>query len=361
MFKQQQQYYMDLKDNVSFGDSKSWLSEGEVGGEDETSPPLSNGIGSNSNNVDGVLLKNLVEIVPLVESLMDQRTKTSFTSRASVIYTKTPSKDSDSKKITDPKGRKKAAQSIPPKKHRDCLCEDKKKSKNAQNNELSTFKSKASAMQKDREELITLQERVENLQKRLLEKDELLKSAQISMNQMAALSTDVEEMKNQVLEKDSLIESTHLKLSDAKIKLADKQATLERLQLEAMTSNRKIETLQEDLDSMQWELSTFMLLLEILNENSSTSQIAVYDTTPYDLDHLPYLDTIDDTEMQQMEEVRKAYIEAVTTAKENQDEESVVLAAKVRLHLQSFVLGPKSANPEDRIHGWRTCPLDMVS
>lgn len=39
-----------------------------------------------------------------------------------------------------------------------------------------------------------------------------------------------------------------------------------------------------------------------------------------------------------MEAARKAYVAAVAAAKENQDEESIALAANSRLLLQSFVL-----------------------
>jgi hypothetical protein len=49
-------------------------------------------------------------------------------------------------------------------------------------------------------------------------------------------------------------------------------------------------------------------------------------------------DDLDEMEMQNMEEARKAYIAAVATAKERQDEESITAAARARLHLQSFVL-----------------------
>jgi hypothetical protein len=49
-------------------------------------------------------------------------------------------------------------------------------------------------------------------------------------------------------------------------------------------------------------------------------------------------DDLDEKEMQRMDEARKAYIAAVATAKERQDEESVTAAARARLHLQSFVL-----------------------
>ncbi|KAI3885237.1 hypothetical protein MKW98_002629 [Papaver atlanticum] len=357
MYKHQQ--CSDVQDN---GKSKAWLSVSSGGkGEDESSQTsLSSEIGrTSSSNVDGVLLQNLVEIVPLVESFMDQRPKSSFNRRASVIYTKTPSKEIDSKKTTDPKGTKKAAQSVPSKKHRDCLCDhDKNKGKNAKSYELPTCNSRASTKVGDREEFIRLQERVEKLQRKLSEKDELLKSAQVSMKQMAALNADVPKMKKQVAGKDSLIGSTHLKLFGTQVKLVNKQAMLECLELEAKTSNRKVEILQEELDSMQREISAFTLLFEVLKQNNSTSYV-VSDTVP-DLDQLPYIDDIDENKMLQMEEVRKAYVAAVSTAKENQDEESVVLAAKMRLRLQSLVLGPQHASSNEWINSFSALPLDMI-
>jgi len=48
-------------------------------------------------------------------------------------------------------------------------------------------------------------------------------------------------------------------------------------------------------------------------------------------------DDIEETEMQKMEEAMKAYLAALAVAKEKQDEESLVAAARARLHLQSFV------------------------
>ena len=53
---------------------------------------------------------------------------------------------------------------------------------------------------------------------------------------------------------------------------------------------------------------------------------------------------MDDKEMQKMEEARKAYIAAVATAKEKQDEESIAAAASARQHLQSFALRSSSIN-----------------
>lgn len=321
---------MDLQENPNFGDPKSWLS-------DHNSSPTHPRTQSSSlaptpsANLDRDLFKDLVEIVPLVQSLIDRKASSSFTRRGSMIYTKTPSRESLFKKINEPKGRN-AAQSIPTKKRRDPG--DKDQSKNASNNadadSFSSFSSRA--------ELLMLKEQVDDLQRKLSEKDELLKSAEISKNQMNAVHVKLDELQHQAAEKDSLIKSTQLKLSDAKIKLADKQAALEKIQWEAMTSNREVEKLQEELDSARGEISSFMLVFESLTKSDSTAYADDYDITPNYLDSLSCIDDLDEMEIQRMEGARKAYIAAVAAAKEKQDEDSITAAASARLHLQSLVL-----------------------
>ncbi|KAJ0105348.1 hypothetical protein Patl1_18954 [Pistacia atlantica] len=301
------QHFLDLQDNSTFGDPKSWLI-----GDDNSSPSQHRthpSLGTVNSNVDRVLFKDLVEIVPLVQSLIDRKANSSFTRRGSVFYTKTPSRESLSKKV-DPKGRN-VAQSLPPKKKKDHG--DKDLGKNANSNQdadsFSIFSSRALASDKEKEELVGLREEVEDLRRQLLEKDELLKSAESSKSEMNAVQLKLDELKLQVQEKDSLVKSTQLQLSDAKIKLADKQAALERIQWEAMTANKKVEKLQEELDSIARR------------------------------------DFIDDMETQKMEEARKAYIAAVVAAKEKQDEESIAAAASARLYLQSIVF--RSGNFSD--------------
>ncbi|KAL6318958.1 hypothetical protein AAG906_001431 [Vitis piasezkii] len=356
------QHFMDLHDNSSLGDPKSWLS-----GDDNSSPihrrtqsSLSSASAAGTAaNVDRLLFNDLVEIVPLVQSLIDRKASSSFTRVGAVTYTKTPSRESLSRRFSELKGRN-TAQSIPTKKRRDHG--EKDQGRNGSNNQdgctdgFSLFSSRAVASEKDKEELIALREQVEDLQRKLAEKDELLKSAEISKSQMSAVHDKLDELKQQVAEKDSLIKSTQLQLSDAKIKLADKQAALEKIQWEAMTSNRKVEKLQEDLESMQADISSFMLLFEGLTKNDSTIRSESYDVTPYHLGHLPPIDDLDEIGAQKMEEARKAYVAAVAAAKENQDEESIALAANSRLHLQSFVfknhnMDVNRASPDVRIAG----------
>ncbi|XP_031371533.1 protein MICROTUBULE BINDING PROTEIN 2C isoform X2 [Punica granatum] len=297
------QNFMDLQDNSGFGEPKSWLSveAGDAGG-------VSSGSG---RSLDRVLFNDLVEIVPLVQSLI----------------------------VLESKGRN-AAQSMPNKKKRDHG--DKEQGKNGSGNDQEdgdnflAFSSRGPAMEKEREELLLLRGQLEELQTQLSEKDDLLKSAAITQTK---LETQLEELKRASADKDSFIKSIQLQLSDAKIKLADRQAALEKTQWEAMTSGKRMEKLQEELSNVQGEVSLIMSLFEGLKENDSTVYREDYDITPYCVHESSLIDDLDTVGIHRMEEARLAYIAAVAAAKERQDEESMAIAAKARLHLQSFIFG----------------------
>ncbi|CAL0307169.1 unnamed protein product [Lupinus luteus] len=281
-----------------------------------------------NSNLDRDLFNDLVQIVPLVHSLIDRKASRSFTRRANIIYTKTPTRGACLKGGN-------IGQSVPIKKERDNG--EKEQGKNGSRNsdaDFSMFSSRDLTSEKDREDLIILKEQVEELQRKLWEKDELLKSAENSREQMNAFNGRLDELKHQTLEKDSLLKYTQQQLTDAKIKLADKQADLEKIQWEAMTSTKKVEKLQNELHSMQTDISSFTLLLEGLTKTDTAGYTDDYDIKPYDFTHLP---SIDEMDLEKMEEARKAYIAAVALAKERRDEESIAAAASARLHLQSFV------------------------
>ncbi|KAL7598606.1 protein MICROTUBULE BINDING PROTEIN 2C [Lactuca sativa] len=338
MYHQSSQHFDLEQDNANLGfgggEPTSWLS-----GEDlrPSSPSHRRNLSAFSNstattaagNVDRLLFNDLVEIVPLVQSLIDRKATSSYTRRGSMIYTKTPSRESMSYKMTDAKGRN--AQSIPGKKRRE----------NGGGNEqdggadgFSMFSSNA-ILTKEREELTELREKVEHLQKQLLEKDEILKSAEASKNEINSVHNTLDQMKNQLAEKDLLLRSTQAQLADLKIKLADKQAAVERLQWEATTSNNKVEKLQKDLNAFQGEMSSYTLLFESLSNDNYTLSDQEYDDITPDDAHLP---EIDDMDISKMEEAQEAYMASIASAKEKQDEESIAMAANARLHLQSFVL-----------------------
>lgn len=346
MFEPQQ--FLDLQDDPTFSDQKSWLSghhnpsptrrllHSSLSSESISTLETTAAAGANGN-VDPELYKNLVAILPLVQSLIDQKAKSSFTKRGSMIYTKTPSRESLHRK-TEQKGRNNG-QSIPTKKRKDHG--DKYQGHNGDNNPdadgFSMFSSSSLVSERDNEELITLREQVEDLQKKLLEKDELLKSAETAKDQMNSVYAKLDALSLQSAEKDSMIKSINSQLSDAKIKLADKQAALEKIQWEVTTSNTKIEELQEELKSSQGYVSSFMQLLEGLSRNDYNERDKDYSLSLYLPDNCHYIDDMDDLKMQKMEEARQAYIAAVDAAKERQDEESIAAAATARSRLQSLV------------------------
>ncbi|ERN05735.1 uncharacterized protein LOC18433920 [Amborella trichopoda] len=315
----EQQYFRD--------NSKGWLSE-------QSSPTSTS---HPNGNVDRVLFKNLVEIVPLVESLMDRRPNSSFTRRSSLIYTRTPSRDSYTRKVVEPKGRKTVQATSKSRR------EPGDKGDNCDGGaDEFVISSKGLVSDRDREELLLLRERVEELQKKLFEKDEILKSAESSLNQMNLVQVSLDELKHQVEEKDTFIRSVHLQLSDAKIKLADKQAVLEKLEWEVKTSNRKTEELRQHLDSMHNEVGTLMHIFETAEEKDSTVLIDDDDWTIDDsLDLLPAMEPIDDNQLHAMEEARKAYVAALAVLRENPDESSLALAAHSRLELHRLLFPEK--------------------
>ena len=73
------------------------------------------------------------------------------------------------------------------------------------------------ATEKDQEELAILKQQVEDLPRKLLEKDEILKSAENYRDHMNSLGAKLDEVKHQSSEKDSLLKSTQRQLSDAKV------------------------------------------------------------------------------------------------------------------------------------------------
>jgi len=82
---------------------------------------------------------------------------------------------------------------------------------------FAVLSSSSLASERDNEELTTLREQLEDLQKKLLEKDELLKSAEMSNDQMNSVYAKLDALNLQSAEKDSMMKSIHSQLSDAKV------------------------------------------------------------------------------------------------------------------------------------------------
>ncbi|XP_039050876.1 protein MICROTUBULE BINDING PROTEIN 2C-like [Hibiscus syriacus] len=205
---------------------------------------------------------------------------------------------------------------------------------------LSIF---SSIPEKENEELIILRRQVGDLQIKLSEKEELLRK------QNNDVQAELDQVNRVAAEKDSLINSIQLQLSDAKIKLADKQAALEKTQWEAMKSEQKLEKLQNDINSMRGEFSSFMPLLNGLTKNTHTIRVEDYDVAPYHLEHLPYIDDIDDKEMPKIEEARQ-----LTSPLSMLPKRSKMKNPLLQQLMQGYIFNPFFTNPKNFLHSHRT-------
>ncbi|KAL6596566.1 hypothetical protein ACP70R_047209 [Stipagrostis hirtigluma subsp. patula] len=292
------------------------------------------GGGGGGGNVDRVLFKNLVEMVPLVESLMkDRRVNPSYSRRASLVYTPAPAKKaSDVKSVKTP-------QSVPAKKRRDPGDAAKKSTpdSNGENGSVSPM-GQSGAENKPKDEIGVLREQIDELQKKLLEKEEALRSAESSVSEMNAAYATIDELRRQVAEKEGLIRSINSQLHDAKIMLADKQASLEKLEWEVKMSNKKVEDLQGDVSNMEFEISSLMALFDKISENVSGDSYDGSLPSSYELEALQSTSEIDKIEVEKIEQERVTYAEALAAAREDPNEEHLNLAAKARSRLQVLVL-----------------------
>ncbi|KAJ3694771.1 hypothetical protein LUZ60_000148 [Juncus effusus] len=277
----------------------------------DLAPPPSAANGDGGGNVDRQLYKNLVELVPLVESLVGPRVFSAYSRRAPMVYTPAPSK-SKKTDVTTP--------STSAKKLRDISEKTEEFSKDQNGN-----------VEKYTDEIAKLREQIEDLQKKLFEKEEALKIAENSVNEMNLIHDSLNDLKFRVSEKEALLQSTNQQLNNAKVLLAEKQATLEKLEWEVEASNCKIVELQDCLNSTQFETSSLTYLFEKLCENDPT-EAEDFDTPSFGSHEK-------DGEMnnERLEEEMKTYLAALNAAKENQTEEYLNAAFEARSRVCSFI------------------------
>lgn len=114
--------------------------------------------------------------------------------------------------MTEAKGRK-PVHFVPTKKQ----METAHNNLDAVSDDFSILTAKSSISEKEREELILLREQVEELRQKLIEKEEVLKSAEESINRFSLALTEIGDLKHQIEEKDSLVRSVHLQLNETKV------------------------------------------------------------------------------------------------------------------------------------------------
>ncbi|OEL13358.1 hypothetical protein BAE44_0025624 [Dichanthelium oligosanthes] len=193
--------------------------------------------------------------------------------------------------------------------------------------------------QKRREEIAALQEQVSGLQRKLLEKDEALRSAENLLTRFSAANEAVDGLRSQLSDKDLLIENTGSELHGTKIMLAEKQAAIEKLQWQAKVSDTKVEELQVDVASMDAEVSALMKLFrKIAETDRAPSPRDRTDDLSLECEPVQLDDVVGDIDVEKMEQEMSAYVSALAAAKENPTDEFLEAVNEARLRLQAFVL-----------------------
>lgn len=114
----------------------------------------------------------------------------------------------------------KSPQSVSAKKRRDPGDVTKKSNLDSNGENASVVPlSLSGAENKPKDEVAVLREQIDDLQKKLLEKEEALRSAESSVTEMNAAYATIDELRRLVADKEALIRSINSQLHDAKVKM----------------------------------------------------------------------------------------------------------------------------------------------
>ncbi|GLJ18235.1 hypothetical protein SUGI_0322510 [Cryptomeria japonica] len=341
-----------------------------------------------TGHVDKELYKNLLEMIPIVDSFMESRANKSYAHQGTLVFTPKPPRDlSSSQKMLERRGGKTPSTRSGKKQRTPKVGEVDNCKNNSMENEdylidevqpdstrssapdrenLSTGNKYEPLISENNMDLLRLQSQIEELQKKLAEKEELLKSTESSAIQIEMMQVKLEELQQQNQEKDSLIKSAHLQLCHKKNELADVKSLLKKAEEDSQASNQKAQKLQDDLNGLQRQIAAFISFFEILKEKSPINKTEEVqsseapDVDPSILTHDSQLNghhkegvedeefmafsEADKTEMEAMEQARKGYLKAVIAAKNDPCEDTLSVAADLRLQLQQLLLKPSLEN-----------------
>lgn len=375
----------DVKGYGSVQDFGNYPASASGWGSGPSSPSVAS---QTAGHVDKELYKNLIEMIPIVDSFMESRANKSYAHQGTLVFTPKPPRDvSSSQKTLERKGVKTPATRCGKKQRTPKVGEVDNCKKNIMENEdyfvdeaqpdstrssapdrenLSNGNKYEPLISENRIELLRLQSQIEELQKKLVEKEELLKSSEGYAIQIETMQVKLEELQQQNQEKDSLIKSAHLQLCHKKNELADVKSLLRKAEEESQASKQKAQKLQDDLNGLQGQIAAVVSFFEILEEKSpvnKTEEVHSYEDPDVDhslLSHDSQLNghhkegiedeefmasyEADKTVMEAMEQARKGYLEAVIAARKDPCEKTLSVAADLRLQLQQLLLKPSLEN-----------------
>lgn len=281
--------------------------------------------------VDKVLYHNLVEMIPLVETFMEQQQQQqhnnkSFPRHASLIYTPTPC---DTLKASDHpfKGKKGRGQ----------LFGDNQVEQNSHSNAM----------------VAQLQDQMEQLELKLLEKDSQLQAAESSSRQadLLHLKASVEELQGQISLKEMEIQKAIHQLSKTQHEVASLHSLLEKAESEVEESSLTVAKVHEESQNLQCQVAAILLWMESISsclddqtvDNEPGSLLTVTETTmenkKADQKHASQMLELD---AKHVELTRRKYLASLVAARRNPSDELLLLVAELRGQLQAYLMHPNA-------------------
>eukprot|EP00250_Pteridium_aquilinum_P019002 c24249_g2_i3 orf=1133-2308(-) len=351
----------------SIGSSTHTWNDGVSTPTSSSSPSLSSVLPASVADgvVDKVLYHNLVEMIPLVETFMEQQQQQqnnkSFLRHASLMYTPSP-RDALKASEHSSKGKKGSSQLLRGKRggvkhcilwdNDDSMCDDKAgvypdaiPTLVFATDNQTDLNSHSNAM------VAQLQSQMEQLEQKLQEKDIQLQAAENSTQQadLLRLKASMEELQDQILLKEMEIQKAINQLSKTQHEVESLQSLLEKAELDVEASNLTVAKVNEESQSLQCQVAAFLLWMESISscldndtegdEPRSLSVIVepTMESRQVDRKHVTQIDA------KHVELTRRKYLASLIAARHNPSDELMLLVAELRGQLQAYLLHPDAS------------------
>ncbi|KAJ7544058.1 hypothetical protein O6H91_09G063200 [Diphasiastrum complanatum] len=312
---------------------------------------------STVGNIDKDLYQNLVEMIPLMESFMDQRgnQRRSFSHHASLVYTPAPPRDGPARKESPLKTNKNKQQKSskpgevkgdgPRWEEQENVLTKVETENGHESNDQSYHNQSAN------QHTLQLQNQIEELKQKLSEKDQLLQAVRTYDDAHDAvtktneqLQNKIEELQQELTKKEYLAHSVQLRLSEQQHEIEGMSTLLGRLQGDVLRKNDKTFRMEEELDGLRCQVTALRYQLEAVDLNGADLDNANAQGIELDQDEQHQM-SVSSTgksceEFTNMESARRMYLAAVVAAREKPGEEALTLAAELRMQLQTFLMQP---------------------
>ncbi|MCO5600755.1 hypothetical protein L7F22_054870 [Adiantum nelumboides] len=334
------------------------------------------------NSVDKLLYHNLVEMIPLVESFMqDQQTTKSFPRHASLVYTPTPSREAwPFKKPLDHsnKGKPGRGQLVSSKRaelRESSLWDNTENMAHdehiyAEEIPLLPYPSsqRANRGAPPTSETIHLRRQVQQLEQKLSDKECQLQAAEKTAQQFhLQLNAAIDRLQSQIQQKDQAIQNVQNQLFERQLEVVSLQSLVKKSEVNVQASSMKAASLEEELDGLRSQVGALFFLVQ--SQILGFAEDAVVETAQVDEESLPAVEETaieepissneidmptmvdrqademhspedDCLEEEHIEEIRKKYVAALLDARENPSDEMMSIVAELRMQLHALVMCP---------------------